>query len=142
MKLRLKKFEVSAGRPIIFLNQEDARVMDINVGDRVQVSLFGKKIIGRVDILQDFLKKGEISLSDDIVEYIKVKPGAILNIDLVSRPSSAKIITSMMIKKILRKFEIRMIIEDIVNNALTEAEVAQFIVAVYLNGMTKKKLLI
>ena len=66
MKLYLKKFDVSAGRPVIFLHIKTTLENNISVGDRVEISFHDKKIIGVVDIVEDFLKKNEIALSEDI----------------------------------------------------------------------------
>ncbi|MEK6855804.1 MAG: thymidine phosphorylase, partial [Nanoarchaeota archaeon] len=139
MKLRLKKFDVAAGRPIVFMDHDDARKMDVNVGDRVEISCGGKKIIGRADIVEGYVKSGEILLSEDIVKFINLKPGVDVNVDLVSKPDSAEFIRKKMNDKELNKNEIFSIISDVVNNALTEAEIAQFVVAVYKNGMSHRE---
>lgn len=139
MKLKLKKFEVSAGRPIAFLNIEDAKKIDVNVGDRAQVIFKKKKIICTIDLVKDFEERGHISLSKDVVEYLGIKVGESLDLDLVARPESSKFIAKKMNGKVLSKQEIYQIIQDIVNNALTEPEIAQFVVGVYRAGMNFKE---
>lgn len=141
MKLCFKKFEVSAGRPIIFINEEDALEKDIFAADRIEVSFKQKKIIGSVDVVQNFIKKGEIALTDDIVDYLNLKTGEFVEIKLVPRSESAVKIKKKMNGEKLSRQEIHLIIKDIVNNALTEAEVAEFIVAVYRNGMSRQEII-
>ena len=136
MRLQVKKFEVDAGRPIAFLCHEDANASDINVGDRIQVAKKGSKIQARVDLVTGFLKQGEVALTDDILSYLTVKNGEYVEVILMPRPRSAVYIAKKMNGKPLSKKEIQIIIEDIVNNALTEAEISEFIVGVYRNGMT------
>lgn len=139
MRLKLKKFEVSAGRPIAFLNEEDAKDLDVSPGDRVQVFHERKNVICTVDILDDFLSRGEISISLDVKSFIKARVGNTLEVKLAARPLSASFIAKKMNAKTLSKQEIYTIISDIVTNSLTEAEIAQFIVAVYRNGMSNKE---
>lgn len=141
MKLVVKGVNISAGRPVVFLNSRYARNKDIDVGERVQVMNDGKKIIGIVDLLEGLLEKNEVFLSDDIIEYLKVKAGSKIDIRLAPRPTSTKNITKKMNGKRLTKAEIYEIIKDIVNNALTEAEVAQFIVSVYDKGMSNNEII-
>lgn len=139
MRLKLKRLEVSTGRPIVFLNYDDAREIDVNAGERVQISFRGKKVIGRVDLIYDFLKRGESSLSEDIIKHINIKAGDKIDVGLVSRPDSAVFIAKKMNDKSLSEREIFSIIKDVAENALTEAEIAQFVVAVYKNGMPRKE---
>jgi len=139
MKLRLKKFEVNAGRSIIFLNEEDALNADISVGERVIAEYHGKKIVARVDIVKNFIDKGEIALTEDAKKFISAKVGNELEIQFVTRPDSAVLITKKMQGGKLSTEEYFKIIKDIVENILTEAEIAEFVVAVYKNGMHKEE---
>ncbi len=139
MRLQIKKFEVDAGRPIAFLCHEDASAADINVGDRIQVAKNGSKIQARVDLVTGFLKKGEVGLTDDILTYLAVKSGEFVEVTLMPGPRSAVYIAKKMNGKQLSKNEIQIIISDIINNALTEAEISEFIVGVYRNGMTHRE---
>ncbi len=139
MRLKLKGLKLSAGRPIIFIHAKDAKTMNVNVGDRVLVSDSRYKVIGRADLLQNFLKPGEFAVSDDVLDYLKVRPGHILDVNLVSKPNSSVFITKKMNGRTLTREEIYAIIKDIVDNALSEAEIAQFVVGVYKNGMSNKE---
>ena len=139
MKLYLKKFDVSAGRPVIFLHIKTTLENNISVGDRVEISFHDKKIIGVVDIVEDFLKKNEIALSEDIELYLKAKEGDLISISLIPLPASASLIAKKRDNKELSKEEIFSIIKGIVDNRLNEVELAQFVVAVYRNGMTAKE---
>ncbi len=140
MKLAVKRGDILAGRPVIFLNGKYAHNKDINVGERVQVMSDGKKIIAIVDLLEGLLGEKEVFLSDDIISYLNVRAGDLIDIRLAPKPMSAKYITKKMNNESLSRKEIYEIIKDIVNNALTEAEVAQFVVSVYSNGMSNEEI--
>lgn len=139
MKLTLKKFEVATGRPIVFVSDRVAKSLDLHVGDRVTVSRKGRKIIARTDILMGFLASNEISLSEDIQKYLSAQPGDRITLSLVALPKSSQFIAKKMNGKSLSRSEIYSIIRDIVSNAITEVEVAQFVVAVYEKGMSLKE---
>ena len=135
MKLRLKELSLGAGRPVAFINENSARELNVHIGDRIEISRNGKKIIAIVDIMKKFIAKGEISLSEEIIEYLNLKNGSIIDVALTIEPKSSIFITKKLSGKTLTKDEIYSIVNDIVNNALTEAEIAYFVSGVYENGM-------
>lgn len=139
MRLQIRKFEVSAGRPIAFIHCDDAEEADIGVGDRIQVSRGKRKIQARVDVASNFIRRGEVALTDDILSHLLTRPGEYVEVTLMPSPRSAPSIAKKMNGGQLSKKEIRAIIEDVVNNALTEAEISEFIVGVYRNGMSDEE---
>lgn len=136
MKLRLKELSLGAGRPVAFINENDARELNVHVGDRIEVSRNGKKLIAIIDVVKKFISKGEISLSEEIIIYLNVKVGQTVDVALTIEPKSSIFIAKKLAGHALTKDEINVIVGDIVNNALTEAEIAYFVSGVYENGMT------
>ena len=59
MKLKLKKFEIFAGRPIAFMSEDTSIKLNVHIGDRIEASYKGKKAISRVDIINGFLSNSE-----------------------------------------------------------------------------------
>jgi len=139
MKLKLRKINFDAGRPIAFLNENAAKQSDIHAGDRIEILRRGKKTISIVDTIRDLLKEDEISLSEDTTAYLGVKPGDFLDISQMPEPASAQFISKKMKGKELNKSEIYSIVKDISSNALTEAEISYFILGVYENGMNMQE---
>ncbi|MCU0642623.1 MAG: hypothetical protein MUF61_03575, partial [archaeon] len=68
MRLKIREWGLGAGRPVAFVHEADAKKLNIHVGDRLEVSYNGGKLVAIVDIVHGFLKKGEISLSEEIME--------------------------------------------------------------------------
>ncbi len=136
MKLKFKELNLGAGRPVVFINEGNARELNLHVGDRVEISFDGKRLIAILDVVKKFIAKGEVSLSEEIVEYMSLKNGDIVDVALTIEPRSSILIAKKLNGKILSKKEIYVIVKDIVNNALTEAEIAYFVSGVYENGMT------
>jgi AMP phosphorylase len=140
MQLRVKVFEFSAGRPIAILNSNTAAKISVHVNERIIVSKFADKIIAMADVSKDFLKENEIALSREVLESINVKEGDLVEVSLVEKPQSTFYIKKKIDNKSLSKEELASIIEDIVNNALTEAEIAYFVSAVYKCGMSNREI--
>lgn len=134
MKLKIRKFMVDAGRPIVFMHENTARNLDVHVGDRVEIQKNKKKIVAVVDLVLGFLHNNEIALSRDILNYETLKSGDLVEVKAVVSQRSSLLIAKKMQGKKLQKKEIFLIIEDIVNNVLTEPEIAYFVSAVYDKG--------
>lgn len=136
MKLKFKEMSLGAGRPVAFINEYDSRVLNVHIGDRIEISYSRKKIVAIIDVLKKFITKGEISLSEEIVDYLKIKNGSFVDVAPTLELKSSVLIAKKLHGQILTKSEIYCIMNDIVNNALTEAEIAYFVSGVYENGMT------
>lgn len=138
MKLRIKNIKLEAGRPIAFLHEKNAKKLNLHIGDRVQISQNGFKSTATVDI-SNLVREKEIAFSKETKDYIKLNPKKPVLISLALEPGSTRIIAKKLEGKELSKEEIFIIIRDIVNNSLTEAEVAYFVSAVYEKGMSFKE---
>lgn len=139
MKLKLKKLRLGAGRPVAFINEEFAKILNVHIGDRVEISSGKGKIIAIVDIVKSLLGKSQIGLSDEVTNYLRLKSGELVDVRLALETKSTRFIAKKLNGAELTREEIFAIINDIVNNSLTEAEVAYFVSGVYENGMSLKE---
>ncbi|MCX8159043.1 MAG: AMP phosphorylase [Candidatus Pacearchaeota archaeon] len=139
MKLKLKKLSLDAGRPVSFITEQDAKALNVHVGDRVEISKNNKKIISIVDVVRGFISKGQISLSSEIINYLNLKDNDIVDVNLSIEPKSSMLIAKKLAGNSLTKDEIFLIVNDIANNSLTEAEIAYFVSGVYEHGMSLKE---
>ena len=139
MQLKLKIFEFSAGRPIAILNGETAKKLNIHVGDRVLLSKFGDNVRALVDISKDFIKQDEIAVSEEVLDLLNTSEGDTVEVGLADKPQSILFIKKKIDGLKLSKEEISAIIKDIVNNSLSEAEIAYFVSGVYKCGMTTQE---
>jgi AMP phosphorylase len=135
MELKVKIFEFLAGRPIAMLNHKTAEKINVHVGERILITKFGDSIISIVDISKDFLDEDEIAVSQEILEALSITENDKVEVSLAERPQSTLFIKKKLDGFHLTKDEIHAIIKDIVNNALTEPEIAYFVSAVYKCGM-------
>lgn len=141
MKLRAKSLKLSAGRPVAILHSSTARSLGLHVDDRVKIKAKREKIIAIVDtVVGGFLKKNQIALSEEIIKRLGIKAGAFVEIDPAPARQSVHYILEKLKGMPLEKRKIFAIIRDIVDNALTESEIAYFVSAMYSRGMISEEI--
>ena len=140
MKLKIKKLRFFTGRPVCIIHEKTARQMSLHVGKRVSIkNKKGKKIISIVDTATGIIKPKEIAVSESIIHHLNPKNHEVVNVQLAERPHSISLIKEKLKGKHLKKHEIKEIVENIANNALTEVEIAFFVSAVYTKGMSMQE---
>lgn len=140
MLLKVKGLHLLAGKPIVIVHADTAKWLNLHVGERVRIKKYGKKqeIVAPIDITSGttILNKDEIALSQEIVKELKLKDKEIVEVNPALKPLSIEYIKKKLNNYHLTFTEIFSIISDIVNNKLTEAEVAYFVASMYLHGMS------
>ena len=138
MKLRAKKLPINTGGiQVVVIDYRDAALMDLFHGDRVKLTLRGKKTIAVVDIDDSdrFIKKGTIGLFEEVSKALGVKSRDKVRVALEIRPPAWHYIKQKLSGERLSHKQIRSIIEHIVDNGLTDIEVSYFVAACYTNGL-------
>ena len=142
MKLKIKNFNWSAGRPVVILNDKTAKKMNVFVGDRVAISnksSDGKKVYAVLDIFPKLVGKGTIGLSQEMSKILKLKNKLVVEVTTSELSDASFIIKKKVNGETLTKKELEYLISEIVHNNLTEAEIAFFVEAEKLNGMTSEE---
>lgn len=135
MKLKVRAVKFKAGRPIVLLHEKDAQKLAVHTGERIEVSSQKKRTICVVDIATGLFPQGEIALSEEIRASIDGHNPKFVTVKLVPMPESTRILQQKPRSRPYTKEELRIIMRDIVSNALTEAEIAYFVSGVYHYGM-------
>ncbi len=136
MELKAKIFNWIAGRPVVIVNQETARKLHVHVDERVSLSNDGKKIHAVVDTFEKIVKNGEIGLSHEVNSHLKLKNYSKVDVTASELNPAGKIIKKKLEGKKLSKKELELVISEIVQNKLTEPEIAYFAAAEKLQGMS------
>ncbi len=131
MKLKFKPLGIESGRPIAFISKEFGESSGIYEGSRIEILHKNKKTIMLADVVDKILKRDEISFSVEAVSYLKLQKGEKVEVSVALQPVSTRFILKKLNHEKLSKEEIFSIINDIVNNALSEAEIAYFVSGVY-----------
>jgi len=136
MKLKIKKLKFLAGRPVCMMHEDTAKKLSLHVGNRILIEKGKKKIISIVDIVDGIVFKNQIAVSDAIVRKLHLESSNYVEVSVVKKPLSIRLIKKKLDGHRLSKKEIYEIIENIANNSLTEIEIAFFVSAVYSEGMS------
>lgn len=140
MLLKVKSLKLFAGRPIAILHKKKAKQLNVHVDERIMIKAENKKAIAIVDTATALLHEEEIVLSEEIIKQLKLGANQYVEILPVEQPQSAYYIREKIKGLELNEKKIFAIISDIVSDNLTEAEIAYFISAVYINRMNMKEI--
>ena len=136
-KLKAKHIEVETGGiPIITLHKDFGKENDIQAMDRVKVQYKNKFIVASVDISEEVVLIDEVGIFDDVWRSLKVSKGEIVELKLIGKPESTKYIRKKMDREELSEEEIKSIVSDIVYDRLTDVEMASFVAASYIIGLS------
>ncbi|MAH49435.1 hypothetical protein CMI37_26670 [Candidatus Pacearchaeota archaeon] len=138
MKLKIKNFNWLAGRPVVILNGETAKKLNVHVDDRIALTS-SKKVYAVVDIFSKLVKKNEIGLSNEVSAVLKSKNKSTIEVSTSELSDATYLIRKKLSGAPLSKQEIELLISEIVHNNLTEAEIAYFAAAEKLQGMSLKE---
>ena len=134
MKFTIKSWPIEAGRPIAILNHEDAKGLGLYVSDRIELSYNGSSTIALIDITKSFVSEGIIAVSKEVVDILGVNEGVKVDVHITKRPQSVDSIKKKIRGEILSAAEIKSVIQDIVDNNLSDIELSAFVTAGYING--------
>lgn len=138
MFLKIRELNFLAGRPVAILNEESAKELNVNINERILIKKanFNKSLVAIIDISKGIIEKDEIALSREIINQLRLKKGDVVDVGAAPKPLSVNYISKKLNGKELTYTEIYSIISDIVNNHLSEAEIAYFVSGIYLKKMT------
>jgi len=142
MELKIKALKWSAGIPVAMLNEETANLIGVKTKGRILIKTLSKnprEVSTIIDITRNLVDKKEIGVSSELVERLSLYSGQKVDVDLSPSPKSLTFIKKKMNKEQLSQSEIDSIIKDVVNNSLSEAEIALFVSAMYEVGMNMKE---
>lgn len=138
MKLKIKNFNWLAGRPVVLLNDKTAKEMNVFVGDRISIlSKFSasQKVYAVVDIFPKLVGKGVIGLSHEMSKILKLKNKSVVEVGTSELSEASFLIKKKMNGMTLTKKELEYLVLEIIDNNLTDGEIAFFVAAEKLNGM-------
>ncbi len=139
MKLKVLKANISTGKKkIAVLNYKDAEVLDLFAGDRIELNLKNKSAICILDIAhtERHVPLGKIMLYEETANFLKAKNNNIILIKIAKPPESISLIKKKLSGKKLDKIEYRSIVEDIVNDNLSDIELTYFVAACSAHNLT------
>ncbi len=142
MKFRVRDLDIRTGSAlVVILNQVDATMLDLHHGDRVRVSRNGRKVIAVLDIAESrrAVPVGSVGCMEEVLAQLRVRSGALVDLQQESKPESVTFIRKKMDGKELSYAESLSIVRDIVGNRLTDIELASYVTANYAHPMSMRE---
>ena len=131
---KVRIYPVETGKPIVVLNKNDITEIACHIGDRIVISTESKRVTAIIDSTTSFVSAGEIALFEEVKEALGVKEGDTVSIKPASRPKSVDLIRKKLEGLKLSDTEIRTIVQDVVDNNMSDIELSSFITSVQING--------
>ncbi|MEW5955360.1 MAG: AMP phosphorylase [Candidatus Micrarchaeota archaeon] len=130
--------DVEAGLNVVVLDDDDAKALDVGVGDRVKIKLGKSEAVALVDLARKG-KRGEVVLFADTAAKIGAKEDDIISVETAKRPPSLDFVRKKLDGGVLADSEVKAIITDLMKEELSAAELAAFIAGVYTRGMNTEE---
>lgn len=140
--LRVRVLDIDAGKPIVVMHEHDAEGLSIHIADRIRLCKKGDEKCTEtaiVDVTDTVVKKGEIGIFNDISNFLGLKNGDVVSIVPGAKPASIAFIKKKLDGIELKPDEIDSIVLDIVNDNLSDIELASFVTASYVHGYSKEE---
>lgn len=134
MQLKLEHFNIKIGQHKVMLNIVDAKELGVNPGDRVRIRGH-ESTSAIVDTTDDMVPPGTLGVFSEVYEHFQDWDKPIEAIPAIRSKSSA-VIKKIMNKKPAAQDEIKTLVNDIVEENLSDIELSAFITSSYIHGMT------
>ncbi|MBD3387864.1 MAG: AMP phosphorylase [Candidatus Altiarchaeales archaeon] len=135
MDVTVRLYEIETGKPIVVLNEEDMKDLGVHIGDRIRICK-GEKcyVTAIIDATTSMVNEGEIGIFEEVKKSLDLNAGDVVGIQATSRPKSIEFIKKKLHGQHLHGHEITTIVEDIVENNLSDIELTALMVGAYING--------
>ncbi len=144
VKFKVKDMDIATGGvKVAILNQKDAKTLDLHSADRILVKHDSKSITCILDISESkkAVPEGSIGLFEEVLDYLGVKRGALVEVKFTGKPESVKHIRDKLFGKELNYTELYHITDDITHDRLTDIEKTYFVAASFTHGLSVKEII-
>ncbi len=137
MMFEVSAFDIEIGQYKVMLNLADARELGMNAGDRVRVRAKGVSLTAILDITTQMVKPGQIGIFTEAHQRI----GEVKEVDITSAPKPASVgyIKRIMDRDKLTEDQIRTIVQDIVDNNLSDVEISAYLTTLYMQDFDSQE---
>lgn len=140
MELKARLLDIQAGgRRIAILDDETASLLGVHSSDRVNIIYKNQKIIAIVNIATNF-PHNHIGLYEEISKTLGIKAGEDVEVQLAQIPEALSYVRAKIRGERLRENEIKSIVRDVVERHLSDVELASFVTALYIRGLSMSEI--
>lgn len=136
MKLKARLLDLQAGgRSIAILDDETAGLLGVHSSDRVRITYKNKQSIAIVNIAGNF-PHNYVGLYEEVSRKLGTKTGENVEVQPAERPEGLSYVQAKVRGERLRENEIEMIVKDVIERHLSDTELASFVTALYIHGIS------
>jgi AMP phosphorylase len=136
MNLKAQLLHIQAGgRNVAILDDASASYLGVHSSDRVKISYKNKHTVAIVNVAANF-PRGSIGLYEEPAKKLGVENEEDVKVELVTLPESLSYIQAKINNGRLRGNEIELIIRDVVEGHLSNIELASFLTALHIHGLS------
>ncbi len=125
----------AGGRRIVIVNSETAGLLGVHSLDRVRVTYAGRSVIAIADLAADF-PADRIWFYLEIANALNVSGDEVVDVQLAPTPESLSNVRAKLRGERLGDQEILTIVKDVVEQHLDEVEIAGFLTALKIYGLS------
>jgi AMP phosphorylase len=133
MKLAADVTDLSASDPVVLLNSDDALELGVGPDDHVRIT-GGSLAVTAVSVSDTIVRKGVISLPQDVADRCSVRSGDEIEVDYSPMPESIRSIRKKIDGGKLHKEEIDSIVADTMEGNLSDKEIIGFVSSFNINN--------
>lgn len=136
MKLRVRLLSIQAGgRNIAILDDSTASLLGAHSSDRLQIVHKCKRVVAIVNVSSSF-PRDSLGVYDEVSRKLGVEYDDEVEVQLAESPESLHYIQAKIRNERLRKREIDLIVRDVVERHLSDIELASFVTALQIHGLS------
>ena len=136
MKLKARLLDIQAGRRrIAILDDETASLIGVHSSDRVEITHKNEVLIAIVNIASNF-PRNCVGVYQEISTKLGIKNGETVEVQPAERPEALNYVQAKIHGERLRENELRIIVEEVLEQHLSDIEIASFVTALYIHGLS------
>jgi AMP phosphorylase len=136
MELIAEVLNITAGgRRIAILSEETARLLGVHSSDRICIMYCERQLIAMANVATHF-PKNRIGLYEEISETLGLKTDETVDVHLAQLPESLRHVRAKLRGERLREQDMVTIVKDVVERHLSEVEIAAFLTALNIHGLS------
>lgn len=135
MELKVKLLGIESGKPTVVMDDEYASRLGLHPSDRIIIKYREKSAIAIVNVAATFPRK-TLGIYDEVSSVLDIRSGESVEVQPAERPESLGYIRDKILGNRLRRREMMEIVKDVVERHLSDIELAAFVTALHIWGMS------
>lgn len=139
----VKDLDIATGGPLVaVLNNDDAKELDLHLGDRILLQKNSRRVVAIVDISYNsrVLPRSSIGLLEEVIKKLNVRKNSLIKLAIANKPESVQFVKKKLEGHSLNPMELFSIVKDVVNDELSDIELSSFVSACYVHGMSNNEI--